>query len=256
VKPSKALEKALQILDAYLEHGHSMGVSELSRIVNLPKSTCFRLIKQLAASQYLERIGDDYRLGARVLALGSRYIHMQPGGLADVAAPHLGSLLVHSGFAVHLGVLQRQQVTILARLQTQRMPMPLWAMGVSLPASTSIIGKILLALGPPDAVQETVAAGLPRATPMSVQNPSVFLAQLDRARGQGVAYDLEETIVGVTGIAAPIHWQGRPIAAVSVSGPAERFSPGTAENVLVRTARAIERDFVRQRHLRADARKA
>ena len=239
-------------LDSFLEAGHSIGVSEIARAVNLPKSTTYRIIRQLASCGYLERVGDSYRLGFRLFVLGRRFILSGPDGLLDAAAPFLGSLFLQTGFSVHLGVIEHGEVTILDRLQSHKMNIPFGSVAASLPATTTSIGKVLLALGDERQLRETLDRGMPRRTPASIQAPGILMQQLVAARSSGVAYDLEESARGVVSVASAIHWRGRAIAAVSAAGPAGRFDPHAASQYVLRTAKSIEADFLKRRLMAQD----
>lgn len=254
IKPAKAVDKALQVLDVYLSMGHSMGISEIARHVDLPKSTAYRIIRQLAASGYLIRAGDSYRLSYRLFHLGTQFIHARPNGLLDVASPYLGTLLMQTGYCVQVGVLEGPEVTILERLQTHRMNVSFGPVASTQPPTTSSIGKIILAMSEPETINRVYAAGLRRATPSSIQLPAILNQQLATARSTGVAYDLEETTVGVVSVAAAVHWQGRPIAGIAVAGPAGRFDPKTASALVNRTANAVEAQFMQKRILMQDFR--
>jgi DNA-binding IclR family transcriptional regulator len=67
--------------------------------------------------------------------------------------------------------------------------------------------------------------------------------ELDRIRGQGYAFNLGEYGANVYGVAAGIvDHDGKPIAAVAVSGPAERIKPATLRSLVplvLGAARAI-----------------
>ena len=69
-----------------------------------------------------------------------------------------------------------------------------------------------------------VAAGLPRVSERTVTAPRIFLAELDRIRDEGVAYDLEESRLGLVCVASPVHGPGGAArGALSVSGWSARL---------------------------------
>ena len=96
-----------------------------------------------------------------------------------------------------------------------------------MPLSCTAIGKVLLAFGPDDVVAEVLAAGLPRRTPRSIVAPGVLRRQLATIRARGVAYEHEESTVGLNCVAAPVlDAADEVVAAVSVAGPVTRFRRG------------------------------
>ena len=69
-----------------------------------------------------------------------------------------------------------------------------------------------------------------------------FVIELDNVRENGWAADEEEQEAGVRCVAVPVGAGDRVLAAVSLSGPAERFGGGR-DPELVRTMRRVSRSF-------------
>ncbi|MDJ1159200.1 IclR family transcriptional regulator C-terminal domain-containing protein [Chelatococcus sp. SYSU_G07232] len=96
-----------------------------------------------------------------------------------------------------------------------------------LPLHGSAVGKAMLS-----AQSDPVLSGLlPRIalTPLTdrtVADPGRLRHEIAETRGRGYAVDDEEHVPGMRCVAAPILGRrGRPVAALSVSGPAERMPP-------------------------------
>jgi IclR family acetate operon transcriptional repressor len=94
------------------------------------------------------------------------------------------------------------------------------------------VGKVLLAGRPAaDAVAVFERTGMPRRTQNTITDVNVMLAELDRVRARGYAMDLGEEELGVHCLAVPV-WDGdRVVAAMSVSGPAERIDAQNREEL-------------------------
>lgn len=88
----QSLERALDILNIMYENGGKIGVTELSRIMGLHRSTVYRTLNTLYQKDFLQK--DDrtsiYSLGPRVLTLGLVAATNMP--LAKIAKPHLSYL--------------------------------------------------------------------------------------------------------------------------------------------------------------------
>jgi DNA-binding IclR family transcriptional regulator len=105
--------------------------------------------------------------------------------------------------------------------QPIRMDAPL---GVNRPYNCTAVGKVLLA-GLPDEELERLAAdgAFEQRTERSVSEAEALRAEIERIRVQGWARDDEEYISGAGCVAAPVRdHEGQVIAALTVSGPAER----------------------------------
>ncbi|WP_245779502.1 IclR family transcriptional regulator [Halostagnicola kamekurae] len=66
--------------------------------------------------------------------------------------------------------------------------------------------------------------GLPEVTDKTITDRSALKDQLEEIRERGYAIDDEERVIGMRCVAAPICDENdRPIGAISVSGPTNRF---------------------------------
>lgn len=211
--------KALQLLAAFRGTGPLLGVSELARRAGMPKSTAFRLLGDLESAGFVERSGTNYRLGLSLFELGSRVGFNRPNGLRDLAMHDLSELHVHTGLTAHLAVLEGNEVVYIEKVHGLRSQRPITTPGARNPASCTGLGKAILAYSDPAQIRAVVESGLPRRTRHSIIEPGRFLKELRRVRESGIAYDHEEAALGLACVAAPIIIDGRPVAAVSVSGP-------------------------------------
>ena len=125
---------------------HALGLSEISHRVGLPKSTVHRLANQLCAVGWLERNSGGYRVGLRLLELGS--VALQRTGLREAAYKHMHSLAQRTGLVVHLGILDHGEVVYLDRVSTTRVSLPT-RVGGREPAYCTALGKVMLAFEDP-----------------------------------------------------------------------------------------------------------
>ena len=214
---------------------HALGLSEISHRVGLPKSTVHRLANQLCAVGWLERNSGGYRVGLRLLELGS--VALQRTGLRETAFKHLHSLALRTGLVVHLGILDHGEVVYLDRVTTTRVSLPT-RVGGREPAYCTALGKVMLAFADP-ASQASALAGMRRRTEFTVVEPRAIQAALDSARQTGIAYDREEAYKGLGCVASPIRCGGRVIGALSVTGPIARIRAHSLVHEVRNTAVAI-----------------
>jgi len=214
---------------------HSLGLSEISHRVGLPKSTVHRLANQLCAVGWLERNSGGYRVGLRLLELGS--VALQRTGLREAAFKHLHSLALRTGLVVHLGILDQGEVVYLDRVSTTRVSLPT-RVGGRQPAYCTALGKVMLAFEDP-ARQASALSGMRRRTEFTVIEPRAIQASLDSARQTGIAYDREEAYKGLGCVASPIRSGDRVIGAISVTGPIARIRAHSLVHEVRNTAAAV-----------------
>lgn len=223
-----AVDKALVLLEVFAGN-EIVGVSEVARRAGLSKSTAFRLLQILLRNGFVERYGNGYALGRVLFDLGARVYERYPGTLRELLMPFLTELYESTHETVHLAVLRGTEVVYLEKLYGHRRAPSPSRVGARLPAHITAVGKVLLSYAP-DSVEPLRCGGLRRYTPNTVVDPGRLMAELDRARVEGVAYDEEEAAVGLRCVAAPVlSITGQPVAALSVAGASGRFEPARAE---------------------------
>jgi IclR family mhp operon transcriptional activator len=99
---SRAIEQAFRTLEA-LNRYEALCVSEVSRILNVPRTTAGRAIRSLCAAGYAMRREDlRYVPTARVLGLSAGYGHTSR--IVDVARPLLDELCRDTGWPVTIAI--------------------------------------------------------------------------------------------------------------------------------------------------------
>jgi len=240
-----SVDKALALLSSFDAQRRRMGLSELARRAGIPKSTAHRLLAVLVEWDLLSRRGTDYLPGPRLAELATLRRRPDREPLREAALPHLLDLYETTHETVHLAVLDDREIVYLEKLHGHnRLNVPS-RVGGRFPAASSALGKAMLAFSGP----EVVAAAAERLRPLTshtIVSPRQFRLALDSIRHTGVSFDRHESQVGLVCVAAPVlDWNGKVIAAVSISGPATRFQPAANAAHVRRAAAAIARDVQR-----------
>jgi len=99
--PVQSAGRIFSVLELLAQSG-PMGVTELSKNLELNKSTVHRLLASLIAMDYVkkENDSDKYRLTFKILALGEALLDKVD--IVSVARPYLQQLVELSGETVHL----------------------------------------------------------------------------------------------------------------------------------------------------------
>jgi IclR family KDG regulon transcriptional repressor len=226
------VDKAFTLLEAWNHRGETLGSSELARRTGLPKSTSHRLLGILEAAGLIERLGTGYQLGGRLHGFSGVLSADVPPDLREVSLPFLQDLYELTHETVHLGVLDGTDVYCVEKVYGHRRnPVRSRVDGI-LPAHTTALGKVLLAFSPAPVQRQALNSGI-------VAEPLRLAGELRTIRRCGVGYDRRETHPAVACVAAPLlDPRGQIIAAISVSGPIDRFDPIAVTEPLRRSARA------------------
>lgn len=233
-----SLRRALELLWAFRGVHVDLGLTELASRADIPKSTAFRLLRDLEAAGFVERSGTKYRLGLSLFELGSRVDIARPRGLRNSAIHAMTALHAETGLTLHLGVLKDDGVVLLDKLHGPRSPRIYTTAGQRLPATRTALGKALLAFAPEEAVDAALTASIDNAT-----SRELFRHELDEVRERRIASGQEELFAGVICLAAPITCGGQAVGALSASMTSPRGSVSRLENLLRNSATEIGRIY-------------
>lgn len=231
----QSVDRSLDLLEALVSADRPLGIAELVGHTGLPQGTVHRLLQALQLRGYVRRTpARKYALGTGALRLADA----AQRALVRTARPVLTELVRISGETANLAVLEGDDVVYVAQVSSPHTLRMFAEVGRHVPPHSTAVGKVLLAAMPAARAAEVVRrAGLTPRTPTTITEPEALVAELDRVRAQGYAVDEQEHESGVRCVAVPVGPPDRVVAAVSVSGPADRFA-GAASDGLVEAMRA------------------
>jgi len=236
-----ALGRAFAVLDSFGSDESSVSLSELSRRTGLPKATMHRILYQLCLLNVVERTPNGYQLGMRLFELGAR-----PPRSRDLreAVSILGDLRDATHETVHLAVLDDGDVLYIEKLVGHNGPPLASRVGGKLPAHCTGVGKALLAFGPRESAEAVLRSSLRRMTPRTIVLPGPLSRELVKIRRDGVAYEFEESTLGVVCVACPVMGaNGVAEAAISLTGWTHSFDPVRFAPAVRTAALAISRQL-------------
>jgi len=250
--PNTLLGKVMTVLNAFGADDDELGFAELGRRTGLPKATLHRLLGDLTEVRLLDRGTRGYRLGGHLFQLGIRASVERR--LVEVSTPYLEDLYERTHETVHLGLLEGHEVVYAAKIGGHRQASSPSRLGGRMPLHATAIGKALLAHSSPSLRTELLSAALARLTPRTVVTPGMLRRQLATIRQTGVAYEFEESRVGLACVASPVlGHDGTVVAAVSVAGPTTRFDPRTHAASVHAAATGIALTLIRRATLSSGA---
>jgi len=222
-----------------------LSLAELSKTLNLNRSTVHRLASALVDRGYLKLTPrEGYTLSAKLLELG--YAARQQISLPRIARPHLEQLAELTGDTVHLGILDGNKALYLDKLPGRRRIEISSRVGERHPLCVTGLGKALLLDGTHDEWRSLFHA----ERGMGAQSASGFhtwLKGMQRYQAEGYSFDLEENEDRIRCVGAPVRDEtGKIVAAISVASVAQYMDDQRMTDLssTVRdTAAAISRDL-------------
>ncbi len=230
------VEKALDVLFHLHDAGGAVGLSDIGRALDLPKSSCHRLLSSLVDREVVER--DDhgrYRPGLALLSLGLGAQRREP--VVSAARPALEREADALGETVFLVGLRHGRLRVLDMVEGSGFLRAAPGVGDVVPADVTAAGQLYAAFGSVDGARPE------GATPLDAE----VAQQIGR---DGYALNRDAWIDGLSVLGVPI-WQvgGRDtrsmVAVLAFAASSPRFEALGEARIAGRLLAAAERVGVR-----------
>jgi DNA-binding IclR family transcriptional regulator len=213
------------LLDVLAAHQDPVPLKRISELTGLHPSTAHRILNDLTIGRFVDRPeAGSYRLGMRLLELGNTVkarLDVRDAALLPMRELHR---MTHQ--PVNLSVRQGDEIVYVERAFSERSGMQVVrAIGGRAPLHLTSVGKLFLAMDDAQRVRAYASrTGLAGNTRNSITDIQRLERELSQVRASGMARDDEELEPGVRCMAAGVFDdQGRLVAGLSVSAPAERL---------------------------------
>ncbi|MEM9205312.1 MAG: IclR family transcriptional regulator [Pseudomonadota bacterium] len=218
VRVDSTLSKGLAILETLSESRRGIGVSELSRRLELTKSNTFRLLQTLATLGYVNQQTDKtYAASLKGWQVGRSVVENL--NLRAVASDMMSYLANETGETIYLAVRDNLQVVYIDKIDSQK-PIRSWnPIGGSAPLHCVGTGKAILSAEYP-ALRDVIGEHLKGFTERTITDLASLDAAMRESEARGFAVDTGEFREGVYSIGSAILLpDGSAAGALGVSVP-------------------------------------
>ena len=223
--PVQSLARGLALLERVAAASDGISLSGLAESTALAPSTAHRLLASLRERGFAQQDPETglWHIGARAFTVGNAFLRGR--SYVALARHHMRDLVERSGETANLAALDQNEAVYLTQIECDEMMRAFARPGTRVPLHCSGVGKALLAALPEREAESIIAsAGLARLTKRTLVDLEALRGDLSLSRRRGFAIDDGEHAVGLRCVAAAIHDDGgRPLAALSISGPAARI---------------------------------
>jgi IclR family pca regulon transcriptional regulator len=220
----EALARGLAVLESFDANCPEMTLSEVAEKTRCSPAAARRSLITLVALGYVRKTGRLFVLTPKVLLLGAAYF--RTAHVEDALLPELRKFVDIFGDAASVGVMTGRDVLYVAHQSAGSGLRPVAGTGVTYPAHATSLGRVLLAAGSDEQLEDYVSQPLKSMTDLTVVDPSQFKALIKEVRAIGYATSVDQLAYGVTAIAVPIILpSGQTVAAVNSSGYTGRLTP-------------------------------
>lgn len=223
----KSINKALDVLEFLSANDGEIGIVEISKQLNMGLSTVHRILATLKSRNYIIQNPKTakYRLGIKLFELGCEV--QSTKNLIKMVRPYLRELSRITNETANLAILEDKEVIYLDTIESSETLRTEIRQGTRTPAHCTALGKCLLAFLTDSDFEQLYRRDeqITSLTPQSISSWSELKRELNKVKEQGYALDLEEYKIGIHCVGVPIfNGKGEAIAAISITGPASRFT--------------------------------
>ncbi|WJH37426.1 IclR family transcriptional regulator [Paenibacillus sp. CC-CFT747] len=241
-----SVKNGCRLLKIFLDSHTEMGVTELSKQLELSKGAVHKLLMTLESEGFIKQNKENklYSLGYTLLELGNQVLRNH--NLTDFAKPYLEKLADQTQELVCLCVRDGYDAIYVYKEESKHpirfnvdafRRFPLYATSAA---------RVILAFQSEALIDDVLSSEIRTYTPSSMRNPAEIKERLISIRQAGYEISSNMRNEGVTGIAAPLRdTNGSVDASISIIGPSDRVLPVADSLVrdVVNTTKELSKQF-------------
>lgn len=234
-----SIEKTIQILNFLSDADKSLGVTEISSHLLIPKSTVHRILSTLSHYSLVSKEKDSsrYRLGVQVLKYSNSFYNSFD--LRRYSKRILKRTCIETGLTTFLSIWQDGKGVCIDSVRAFQNPHAhnlFVDVGKIMPFHCAASAKVLLAYQSPEEISRLIKQNtIQKYTSKTIVKPEKLIEHFKKIRSQGFAVCDEELEEGIRAISAPIkNINGKIVASITITGLVSRISSNVF-NQLVKT---------------------
>lgn len=222
-----SIEKALTILRILGDPPYEMGLSEIARELDLPKSGVHKILATLKVQHFVTQNPESkkYHLGAIVLRLGKVYSRLI--GLEEITLPVLQELCSLTGESVYISIWEGDRAYPAVKCSRSGGVYDYQDfIGKSLPVNSGASAKLLFAFQGEEIVKQMISSmPLEKRTPHTEMDLPLLLKEYEHIRSQGYAEEWETFNLGEVSFSVPIFGKNKRVwCCLSLAAPREHVT--------------------------------
>ena len=242
----EALARALRIIQSFNRDQRQMTLSDIAKLVDLPRASVRRTLHTLIHLGFAETDGRLFRLRPSILTLASAYL--MSNSISDILQPAVERLAAEAGEACSAAILDGDDVIMIAHAAPNRVLNLAAQIGFRLPAIASSLGRVLLAALDERQLESRLAhIALQKLTPMTIVDGAQLRLTIRKVREDGHSIVDQEVELGFRSISVPLRrLDGRVIASLNVGAHSRRCMLDTMRSVFLPKLQALASELQHQ----------
>jgi DNA-binding IclR family transcriptional regulator len=229
-----AIDKCFSILQLFAKSERTLGISDISRQLEMNKSTVFNIIHTLKDLNVLEQSHDGkFNFGTNLYLLGNA--NGKKSDLIQTVHPFLVKINRETKLSAFLGIRSELRAIIIDKVDTAYDIKISSEVGMHLPLLAGAGGKALLCqLSDEDIDRILTLNAIRKFTARTSTDKKKFKKDVLKTREAGIAFDDGEYIDGVIAFSAPLKTYRRDLqAAIWAVGIKQQISAETISEISV-----------------------
>lgn len=234
---SRAVGKALEVLELLQSEPEPLPVNEIAQRIQLSKTSTFRLLRTLETIGCITVDGrGQYKLASGIHAVTPTQWLSK---LLRVSLPYLQSLSRELGETVSLAALFDNRIEVIAVVESSHVIRMSNVVGHILPPNASSLGKVITAFQPLAQREKLMRSfGTYRFTQYTITDQRDLNQEFENVRTHHFAVDREECALDGICFSVPVFSaSGQVSAAISTSLPKMRLRDADHEQAIIATIR-------------------
>jgi len=247
----QSVNRTFEIIEKISENnGHGVSITEISKSLDLPVSTVYRLIQNLVTWNYVHENSDGlYTLGVKFIQLGA--IVLKNLDLRKIAHKYMEELNEITKETIYLAILDEKENDLIyvEKLEGKRNVTLTAGVGTKNYLHSTANGKCILSGFGDEKIKKILSQkGLPALTEKTITQVDKLLAEVQKVRELGYAIDDLENEPNVRCVAAPIFdYRKTVVASVSISGVSvnitEELMHNQYKDLVIKAAAGISKEL-------------
>lgn len=220
----RTTNRILDILETVASHPEGISLSEIAKVLEVPKSSIHPLLATLSQRNYLNANTREQRfsLGESLFVLGNKFV--DDADILDKIKEVLLYVSEKTCETLYFGVLSNLDVLYLVKADHYSKFRVVSNPGNKLPAYSTGYGKALLSQFSPEEIEAFYPTGkLKQITSHTIADVETLNKELAEIRRSGFSYEKGESTTGIQCVAVPICYQDRIVAGMSIAVPTFRY---------------------------------
>ncbi|CAB3813371.1 IclR family transcriptional regulator [Achromobacter sp. K91] len=235
------LERYTRILELLASFPDGLALTEIARMLALPKTSAHRLLGTMQDSQLVDLAASTYVLGARVKRLA--YASADTEWIGAVVRPHLADLAAETDETCYLAKLHSGHQVSSVLMEAPDTPWRGFVLpGKGMAPHAAASAKAILAFQAPKVIDAALAEPLPRLTAHTCVDSRRIRDEYAQVRQQGYATCIGEIDEGLAALGVPVHLPHLGVIySLGVTGPLQRLKSKNLEALAAIMQRYAER---------------